>query len=162
MLKNVLDACVGALGFWFCGYGLAYGHKSGDDSVTVVGDEYFMLGKDFEAKDKYHNFFFQFAFAATAATIVSGAVAERCQMTAYVCYSLFLTTWVYPVVVHLIWSGNGFLCAWRADGELINGVGVIDFAGCGVVHMVGGASAMIGAAVLGPRRGRFDEDGNIV
>ena len=80
-----------------------------------------MLGGSFEADDSYHSWFFQFAFAATAATIVSGAVAERCQMGAYACYSLFLTVWVYPVVVHAIWSGNGYFSAFRSDGELLNG-----------------------------------------
>jgi Amt family ammonium transporter len=155
MLKNLLDACVGALGFYAFGYGISYGHAANDDAVTFVGDEWFFLTGDFEKEDSYHGFFFQFAFAATAATIVSGAVAERCQMTAYACYSLFLTAWVYPVVVHCIWSSNGYLSAFRSDGDLINGVGVVDFAGCGVVHMVGGISALVGAAVLGPRSGRF-------
>ena len=80
-----------------------------------------ILRGEFEVDDSYHSWFFQFAFAATAATIVSGAVAERCQMTAYACYSLFLTAWVYPVVVHQIWSVNGYLSAFRADGKLYNG-----------------------------------------
>lgn len=78
-------------------------------------------------------------------------------MTAYAAYSAFLTGFVYPVVVHWVWSGTGWLSAWKATGNRAAwlNVGVVDFAGCGVVHMVGGAAAGIGAAVLGPRIGRF-------
>ena len=155
LLKNLLDACVGALGFWATGYAFAYG-QSGSDKNPFIGNNYFFLSKGYEGGDGYHNWFFQFAFAATAATIVSGAVAERCSMAAYAAYSAFLTGFVYPVVVHWVWSGPGWLSAWKGRNKaaLLN-VGVVDFAGCGVVHMVGGAAAGIGAAVLGPRIGRF-------
>jgi Amt family ammonium transporter len=158
MLKNLLDACGGAIGFYTVGFGFAYG---GDDTTdkTFIGNSYFGL-RDYT---DYASFFFQFAFAATAATIVAGTVAERCKMSAYLCYSLFLTGFVYPVVVHSIWSGNGYLTAFRPDGtdDAFRGVGVIDFAGSGVVHMTGGLTALIAAIILGPRKGRFyDEDGN--
>ena len=156
LLKNLLDACVGAIWFWATGYAFAYG-QSGSDKNWFIGNNYFFLSKGYEGGDGYHNWFFQFAFAATAATIVSGAVAERCSMAAYAGYSAFLTGFVYPVVVHWVWSGTGWLSAWKATGNKsawLN-VGVVDFAGCGVVHMVGGAAAGIGAAVLGPRIGRF-------
>ena len=122
-----------------------------------IGNKYFFL-TNMDDGFTYHGFFFQFAFAATAATIVSGAVAERCAMISYLCYSLFLTTWVYPVVVHWGWSGRGWLSAWKGDDyrdELLLDIGMVDFAGCGVVHMVGGLSGLIGAKVLGPRQGRF-------
>lgn len=154
MLKNLLDACGGAIGFYSFGFGFAYG-GAGDPDKTFLGVDTFFL-KDF---DDYIGFFFQFAFAATAATIVAGTVAERCKMSAYLCYSIFLTGFVYPVVVHSVWSSNGFLTAFRDDA--LNDVGVIDFAGSGVVHMTGGVTALIAAIVLGPRRGRFyDADGN--
>jgi len=154
MLKNLLDACGGALGFWTVGFAFAYGgdHLS---YKTFIGHTYFFLN----GYDSYAGFFFQFAFAATAATIVAGTVAERCKMSAYLCYSLFLTGFVYPVVVHAIWSSNGFLSAFASDPFL--GIGMVDFAGSGVVHMTGGATALIAAIILGPRKGRFyDEDGN--
>jgi Amt family ammonium transporter len=155
MLQNILDICAGAIGFYTVGYGFAYG---GADQIgsTFIGNSYFGL-RDFNA---WVNFFFQFAFAATAATIVAGTVAERCKMSAYLCYSIFLTGFVYPVVAHSMWSSNGFLSAFNNDGYFRD-VGSIDFAGSGVVHMTGGLTALIAAVILGPRKGRFyDEDGN--
>lgn len=153
MLKNLLDACGGAIGFYTLGYGFAYGGTG-----PFIGSSGFAL-KGFSGGGDYIGFFFQFAFAATAATIVAGTVAERCKMQAYLCYSLFLTAFVYPIVVRSIWSTYGFISAFAA--EPLRGVGNIDFAGSGVVHMTGGATALVAAIILGPRRGRFyDEDGN--
>ena len=165
MLKNILDACGGAIGFWTLGYGFAYGdHTKTDD---FIGTSLFAfaadgkLGGEQAGGGDYIGWFFQFAFAATAATIVAGTVAERCKMSAYLCYSLFLTAFVYPVVVHSIWCTDGWLSAF-ADAETpLYEVGVIDFAGSGVVHMTGGATALVAAIILGPRKGRFyDDDGN--
>lgn len=156
LLKNILDACGGAVGFYCFGFGIAFGN--GDQ----VGRS-FMGTRDFGLRDydNYSFFFFQFAFAASAATIVAGAVAERCAMAAYLCYSFFLTSFVYPIIVHSIWDNNGFLTAFPNGFEPFRGVGVIDFAGSGVVHLVGGTTALVAIIVLGPRRGRFyDDDGN--
>jgi len=153
MLKNLLDACGGAIGFYTLGYGFSYGGTG-----TFIGDSAFAIS-GFASGGEYIGWFFQFAFAATAATIVAGTVAERCKMAAYLCYSLFLTAFVYPIVVRSVWSTYGFISAFAA--EPLFGIGVIDFAGSGVVHMTGGATALVAAIILGPRRGRFyDDDGN--
>jgi len=155
MLKNILDACGGAMGWFLLGYALAGG--SGGDFVGTSGEQFLLNG--YKRGAEYIDFFFQWTFAATAATIVAGTIAERCKMEAYLCYSFFLTAFVYPVIVHSIWNGDGFLSAANADP--FRGVGMIDFAGSGVVHMTGGATALVAAIVLGPRIGRFyDADGN--
>ena len=152
MLKNLLDACGGALGYWAIGFALAFGE--GGKFVGTSTERYFLNGHV-----EYIEFFFQFTFAATAATIVAGTVAERCKMAAYLYYSIFLTGFVYPVVVHAVWNPDGFLSA--LNPEPFRGIGMIDFAGSGVVHMTGGATALVAAIRLGPRIGRFsDADGN--
>ena len=99
--------------------------------------------------------FFQFTFAAAAATIVSGAVAERAQLPAYLVFSSATTAFVYPVVAHWVWSTNGWLSVFSGGSALLGGV--IDYAGAGVVHLTGGVAALIGSKVIGPRVGRFDE-----
>ena len=102
------------------------------------------------------SFLFQWAFSAAAATIVSGSVAERTSFVAYIGYSMFLTSFVYPVVVHWVWDSYGWLSAFNPDPLL--GTGMIDFAGSGVVHMVGGFAGLWGAVMVGPRIGRFRSD----
>jgi Amt family ammonium transporter len=129
MLKNLLDACGAAVAFYLCGYGFAFGRTS--DDITFLGDDNFVGTGDIDMGF----WFFQFAFSATAVTIVAGTLAERCKMTAYFSYSMFLTGFVYPVIVHGIWSSNGFLSAFSKDP--IGGVGVVDFAGSGVIHVTG-------------------------
>eukprot|EP00986_Skeletonema_menzelii_P004642 scaffold1607_cov151-Skeletonema_menzelii.AAC.4 len=159
MLKNILDACGGAIGFWTVGYAFAYG---GADSskLTFIGNADFALINIHDGASLI-GWFFQFAFAATAATIVAGTVAERCKFEAYIAYSLMLTGFVYPVVAHSIWSSSGFLSAFTDDENKFLGSGMIDFAGSGVVHMTGGFTALCAAKILGPRIGRFyDRKGN--
>lgn len=111
MLKNLLDACGAALGFYALGWGFAYGGADADVK-TFIGDADFFLHQN---ADGHHAFFFQFAFAATAATIVAGTIAERCSMIAYLCYSTILTAFTYPIVAHAIWSKSGFLSAFNND-----------------------------------------------
>lgn len=153
MLKNLLDACGASIAFYTVGYAIAYG---GDDSEspikTFIGTSNFCL----IGVEDLGFWLFQYAFSAASATIVAGTLAERCQMAAYLCYSVMLVGWVYPVVVHSIWSANGFLSAFSPDPFW--GVGVIDFAGSGVVHMTGGITALFATIILGPRRGRFHDD----
>lgn len=154
MLKNLLDACGAALGFFSFGYAFSFGGTAEAGDLTFIGNSNFFLRGDVD----YTFWIFQYAFAATSVTIVAGTLAERCQMTAYVCYSVMLSGFVYPVIVHSVWSDNGFLSV-NASKPLF-GVGVVDFAGSGVVHMTGGITSIIAAKILGSRKGRFfDERG---
>ncbi len=148
LIKNLLDACVGALAYFLFGYNFAYGA----DGNAFIGHGEFALSKGWNTD--FTSFFFQWTFAATAATIVSGSVAERTSFYAYLGYAFFLTAFVYPVVSHWVWDGSGWMTS-------LFGVGVVDFAGCSVVHMVGGVAGIIGAIIVGPRMGRFDENGKV-
>mmetsp|Transcript_29300 Transcript_29300/g.68198 ORF Transcript_29300/g.68198 Transcript_29300/m.68198 type:complete len:519 (+) Transcript_29300:62-1618(+) len=151
MLKNLMDAVVGGVTYYLVGWGLAYGDSDTGDSINpYIGWGNFALSP---AKEQdYLGWFFQYVFAATIATIVSGAVAERIQFRAYMIYSVVLVGFVYPVAAHWIWDANGFLYKW----------GVIDYAGGGAVHALSGVAAFMGALALGPRHGRFDENGKPV
>jgi len=146
LMKNVLDAGVGGLAYWAIGWGLAYG---------VAGNSFMGSGNwfltDFE---DYHEWFFQFAFAATAATIVGGAMAERTKFSAYLIYAVLLTGFVYPVVTRWTWDDAGWLLNYGESG-------FVDFAGSTIVHSVGGWAALVGAIVVGARRGRFGPGGRV-
>jgi len=153
LLKNVLDASIGAVIWWLVGFGIATGTSEngffGTDRFGLTSEE-FMDGSGYT----YATWLFQWAFAATTATIVSGAVAERCTIVAYLCYSVALTTFIYPVVAQVGWGGGGAMSPWLGTGvkaDFFMGCGVIDFAGSGVVHMCGGVAALVGATLLGPR-----------
>ncbi|HLB23344.1 MAG TPA: ammonium transporter [Dehalococcoidia bacterium] len=148
LMKNVLDACIGGLAFFAIGFPLAYG-LSGAESNKLFGDGNFFL----DGFSDYATWLFQFAFAATAATIVSGAMAERTKFSAYLIYTFFISALIYPIVVHWAWDGNGWLSAFAEDPIGTNGY--IDFAGSGVVHMVGGFAGLVGAIMVGPRIGKF-------
>jgi Amt family ammonium transporter len=155
MLKNLLDACGASLAFFTVGYAFAFGGSdpSSPHKDFIGHTNFFLMGVD-----DYAFWLFQYAFSAASATIVAGTLAERCQMSAYLCYSFMLTGWVYPVVAHAIWSPNGFLSAYSVDP--LWGIGMLDFAGSGVVHVTGGITALVATIILGPRRGRFhDEEG---
>jgi len=154
LMKNVLDVSVGAIAFWAVGWGLAYGF-SGDATNGFVGTgQFFLVGFD-----DWPSWIFQFAFAGVAATIVSGAMAERTAFRAYLFYTVFITAFIYPVVVHWAWDGNGWLSAFKDDPIGTNGY--IDFAGSSVVHVVGGFAGLMGAIFVGPRIGKFGKDGSI-
>ena len=148
ILKGTLDIAIGAISFWAVGFAIAYG-----GSGKFIGGEEYFFGSCLDGScegwgNTYHEWFFQFAFAATAATIVSGSVAERCSIAMYIVYSIILTAFVYPVVVHWQWGG-GFTS--DDDGDV-----ALDYAGSGVVHMTGGLAGIIGATIIGPRQGRFE------
>lgn len=157
MLKNLLDACGAAIGFWSFGYAFAYSSYNGDEEGTsFLGNQNFGLS-NLDTSD-WGFWLFQFAFAATCATIVAGTLAERCQMGAYLTYSLVLTGFVYPVVVRAVWSPYGFLHFANRDNLFKSkSTGMLDFAGSGVVHVTGGCTALLATWLLGPRKGRFHD-----
>mmetsp|Transcript_102804 Transcript_102804/g.219887 ORF Transcript_102804/g.219887 Transcript_102804/m.219887 type:complete len:558 (-) Transcript_102804:132-1805(-) len=171
LLKNLMDVCVGTLGWWFSGWAFAYGGPFKDGFVEnkfIGGRQFFASGflkQDSEGNQtpdddggKMLSWFFQWAFCSAAATIVSGGVAERVRFPGYGIYSFLMTAFIYPVVVCWTW-GYGWLAGSAEDGY-INKVGYMDFAGSGVVHMTGGVGALVGAICAGPRTGRFEESGS--
>ena len=149
LVKNVLDACVAAIAFYLFGYAFAYGGDDTNKGRTFIGTENFALIGEVD----YALWFFQYCFAAANVTIIAGTLAERCQMSAYFSYCFTMAAVIYPFIVHSMWSKNGFLSPFARDPY--HGVGVIDFAGGGVVHLSGGVAALIATIILGPRKGRF-------
>ncbi|OEU77615.1 MAG: ammonium transporter [Desulfuromonadales bacterium C00003107] len=152
LMKNMMDFSVGAIGFWAVGFGLMFGATNGFFGTT----DFFFSGAtgDGEAWN-YAFWMFQTVFAATAATIISGAVAERTKFSAYLVYSVFVSAIIYPISGSWAWgslfNGSGWLEA----------LGFIDFAGSTVVHSVGGWLALAGAIVVGPRLGKYDKNGKV-
>ncbi|MCW9709170.1 ammonium transporter [Aliifodinibius sp. 1BSP15-2V2] len=145
MMKNMMDFGVGTIIFWAVGFSIMYG----TDVWGLFGFSNFFLSDALQADGSldtwlYAEWFFQAMFAATAATIVSGAMAERTKFTGYLIYTLFISAIIYPVVGHWVWGGG-----WLAD------LGFYDFAGSTVVHGVGAWAGLMGTYILGPRIGRF-------
>ena len=161
ILLNILDACLGSICWWATGFAFAFGGNLENPSSAnkFIGNTYFFLRDVPNGMLGY--WFFQFTFAATAATIVSGAVAERCKFQSYLLYEMSLVLFVYPVMAHWVWSPLGWASATNTS-DLLFGVGVYDFAGDGPVHMIGGFASLSAAYILGPRIGRFDADGKPV
>ncbi|MDY5910742.1 MAG: ammonium transporter [Inconstantimicrobium porci] len=148
IMKNLMDFALGSIIFWILGFGLMFGKDIagfiGAPNFFIQGDlSYLNLGV---SKDAY--IFFQTVFCATAATIVSGAMAERTKFSSYCIYSVVISAVIYPVVGHWIWGGG-----W------LQNLGFHDFAGSTVVHSLGGWCALIGAAILGPRIGKYTKEG---
>lgn len=152
MLKNLLDACGAAIAYYSFGFAFAFGDGSSPNGF-IGTTNFFLMGVD-----DYAFWIFEYAFSAASATIVAGTLAERCQMAAYLWYSLVLAGFVYPVVSHAIWSPHGFLTSNVAKENKLFGTGVVDFAGGGVVHLLGGCTALFATMILGPRRGRFHDN----
>lgn len=157
MLTNVLDAAAGGLFYYLFGFAFAFGAPSN----SFIGKHFFALKSFPSSSLDYSYFLYQWAFAIAAAGITSGSIAERTQFVAYLIYSSFLTGFVYPVVSHWFWSGDGWASPTRTS-DLLFGTGVIDFAGSGVVHMVGGIAGLWGAFIEGPRIGRFGHQGRSI
>ena len=156
MMKNLIDFCAGGIAFFCIGFGIAY-NGSFDGFGGVFGGGDFFLGPD---SFTYGNltlpvfFTFQVAFAATTATIVSGAMAERTKFVTYLIYSFVISLIIYPVVVRWQWGGG-----WLFQGDGPMPTGYHDFAGSSIVHMVGGVASFWGAKLLGPRIGKYGPDG---
>jgi Amt family ammonium transporter len=148
LMKNLIDFCFATMGFFMFGYAIMFGSEGafmGTSGWFLIGVESPVEGLPFEIF-----WLFQAMFAGTAATIVSGAVAERIQFKAYLIYSFLITAFIYPIMGHWIWGGG-----WLAE------LNFHDFAGSTVVHAVGGVAAFMGAWMLGPRIGRYKKDGSV-
>ena len=149
IMKNVMDMSLGSLAFWLVGFGFMFG----TNNSGWIGTDNFLLSNIDPASETgyfdYTFFIFQTVFAATAATIISGAVAERTKFTAYLIYAVAVTGFIYPIFGSWVWGGG-----WLND----IGPGFVDFAGSTVVHSVGGWAALAGAIVVGPRIGKYAKD----
>ncbi|WP_322496058.1 ammonium transporter [Chloroflexus sp.] len=155
LFKNLMDFVMCSIAFWAVGWGVAYGTSAGGFIGT---DQFFLSHVTAEGEvPVLASWFFQVVFAGTAATIVAGAMAERTKFTAYLVYSFIISLFIYPVVVHWVWSGAGWLNTYSGSTE--GNWGFTDFAGSTVVHSVGGWASLVGAMILGPRLGRFGPDG---
>lgn len=144
LMKNLMDFCIGTVMFILIGFSLLLG----EDMVGLIGKPGFDIFTAYADFD-FSNFVFNLVFCATTATIVSGAMAERTKFLSYCIYSGVISALIYPIEAHWIWGGG-----WLAQ------MGFHDFAGSCAIHMVGGISALIGAAILGPRIGKFSKDKN--
>ena len=151
LMKNLMDFSVGSVVFWAIGFGLMFGTTK----TGWFGTDGFFLGDFTPGGDPWVLAFwmFQVVFAATAATIVSGAMAERTKFVSYLVYSAIVSTVIYPIFGSWAWGGLYHGGGW------LEGMGFIDFAGSTVVHSVGGWAALAGAIVLGPRIGKYGPDG---
>lgn len=147
VMKNFMDLALGSIVFWLIGFGLMFG----SDYKGILGMPDFFIRSDYSSSFPSMAFIiFQTVFCATAATIVSGAMAERTKFSVYCIYSILISALIYPVSGHWIWGGG-----WLSQS------GFHDFAGSTAVHMVGGIAALVGAKLLGPRIGKYNPDGTV-
>ena len=149
LMKNLMDFCIGTPTYWILGFGLMFGGAG-----AIIGGFDPFVRSDYadvlpSGVPLFAFLIFQTVFCATAATIVSGSMAERTKFISYRIYSFCISAFIYPISGHWIWGGG-----WLSQ------LGFHDFAGSTAVHMVGGVCACIGAAILGPRIGKYDKDGN--
>ncbi len=154
LMKNLMDFSMGSIAYWAIGFAIMFGAGNafmGTSGWFVPAESNAFGSLEWSSVPTHAAWLFQLVFAATAATIVSGAMAERTQFKSYLIYSVFITGVIYPIVGHWIWGGG-----WLSNF----GVGMSDFAGSTVVHSTGGWLALTGAIVLGPRAGKYDSEGN--
>jgi len=149
LMKNLMDFSVGTIAFFLIGFGLMFGKSNGLFGTTLFG----LGGVEPGADWNWTFLIFQTVFAATAATIVSGAMAERTKFVGYLAYSFFITLFIYPIFGSWAWGGL------LDGGGWLENLGFLDFAGSTVVHSIGGWLALAGAIVLGPRIGKYGPDG---
>jgi Amt family ammonium transporter len=154
LTKNVMDFLMCGMAFWAFGFAIMFGGSEltsglGDGNKIFGSSGWFLSGDAYDA-NTFKLWFFQMVFAATAATIVSGTMAERTRINAYMAYSFLISAIIYPVYGHWQWGGG-----WLASMDTPSW----DFAGSGVVHAVGGTAALVGGLILGPRIGKFGPDG---
>ncbi len=142
IMKNLMDFCIGTVVFILIGFGLLLG----EDMVGIIGRPGFDIFTGYASFD-WSNFVFNLVFCATTATIVSGSMAERTKFLSYCVYSAVISAIIYPIEAHWTWGGG-----WLSQ------IGFHDFAGSNCIHMVGGIAALVGAAMLGPRIGKFERD----
>lgn len=144
-MKNLMDFVTGSLLYWIIGFGVMFGPTL----FGVVGRPDLFVTQNYDLSIPGYVFLmFQTVFCATAATIVSGAMAERTKFSSYLVYTLIISGFIYPISGHWIWGGG-----W------LQALGFQDFAGSVAVHMVGGVTALVGAKIVGPRIGKYDKDG---
>jgi Amt family ammonium transporter len=154
-MKNMMDFAMCGLAFWAFGFALMFGGSGGSglaEGNSFFGYSGFFLAGEANDVGTMELWLFQMVFAATAATIVSGAMAERTRLDAYMAYSFLISALIYPIYGHWVWGGG-----WLAN--LSMGSGAVDFAGSGVVHAVGGVAGFVGALMVGARRGKYDNEG---
>ena len=147
IMKNLMDFCIGTPLFWLFGFGIMFGDGKFIGAYKGIADSTYASAAP-DGVPFFAFLIFQTVFCATAATIVSGAMAERTKFISYCIYSAIISLLVYPIEAHWIWGGG-----WLAQ------LGFVDFAGSTAIHMVGGLTALIGAAMVGPRIGKFSKDG---
>ena len=163
LVKNLSDVCITAIMYWFIGFSLSWGTDKSNSNNTWIGGfgAYFL--EDIDDYGGFAFWMFHWAFASANSSIVSGALAERCEMAPFLGYCAIVSGFVYPVVSNWAWNPLGWLSSYNPNA--VAG-GVVDFAGGGVVHFLGGIIALVGCIFLGPRSGRFtkvkDDDSNAV
>lgn len=146
MVKNAVDVIYGGFAYWLFGFGLSFGRDEGTTAFNGCG-KFFTDADDDEMGHVFAKYFFHLSFSTTATTIVSGAMAERVELKAYILFS-FINTLTYSLPAHWMWEPKGWL--YELDA--------VDVAGCGPVHLVGGFSGLVATLYLKPRLGKFDEN----